>query len=130
MDHYKIIKSYAPLYKSDKNSKQRVWEISAVKSKDNNYWVYIKYGIHGGKIIESFKQVKEGKNVGKSNETSIEQQIILMCDKYFKDKIFGVFNNLRNIFSIFSSLIYLNDINIKWKCFKVFDFYFKDINVE
>lgn len=82
-----IIKSYPTLYKRDKSDKIRVWTLSATKHNDETYWIEIDYGQKDGKIIHNEKQVKEGKNIGKKNETTTEQQLILICDKTFKDKV-------------------------------------------
>ena len=81
-----IIKDYPTLYKSDKSDKVRTWKIQASLHPDNTCWIENHYGQKGGKITFSEKQVKEGKNIGKKNETSVQQQIILICDKTFKDK--------------------------------------------
>ena len=82
-----IIKSYPTLYKKDKSDKIRVWTLNATKRSDETYWIEIDYGQQDGKIIHNEKQVKEGKNIGKKNETTTEQQLILICDKTYKDKI-------------------------------------------
>lgn len=81
-----ILKLYNTLYKRDKNNKLRFWKLQAVKI-DDKFWIDINYGQDGGKIVENKKEIKEGKNKGKKNETSTEQQCILICDKTFKDKI-------------------------------------------
>jgi ATP-dependent DNA ligase len=82
------IKDYPQLYKKDKNEKIRLWKLEAIKkSEDDTYWISTTYGVKDGKMIHSEKQVKEGKNIGKKNETSIEQQLILVCDKTYKDKM-------------------------------------------
>ena len=87
MSTFNIIKKYPILYKKDKSGKVRLWSILAIlKNIDNTYWINIEYGQKDGKITYNEKEVKEGKNIGKKNETSIEQQTILICDKTFKDK--------------------------------------------
>lgn len=87
MSTFNIIKKYPIVYKKDKSGKVRLWSILAIlKNIDNTYWINIEYGQKDGKITYSEKEVKEGKNIGKKNETSIEQQTILICDKTFKDK--------------------------------------------
>jgi ATP-dependent DNA ligase len=80
------IKDYPQLYKKDKNEKIRMWKLDAIKNNDNTYWISVTYGVKDGKMIHSKKQVKEGKNIGKKNETTVEQQLILVCDKTYKDK--------------------------------------------
>ena len=82
-----IIKNYPALFKKDKSGKVRVWKLNAIlKNDDNSFWIQIDYGQEDGKITRNEKQVTEGKNIGKKNETTIEQQLILVCDKTFKDK--------------------------------------------
>ena len=82
----KIIKDYPTLYKKDKSNNVRIWKLSATMHPDNTFWIETEYGQKDGKIIHGEKQVKEGKNIGKKNETTVEQQTILICDKTFKDK--------------------------------------------
>ena len=82
-----IIKRYPTLFKKDKSENIRLWNISAVmNTKDNTYWIKTEYGQKDGKITIAEKEIKEGKNIGKKNETTVQQQIILICDKTFKDK--------------------------------------------
>jgi ATP-dependent DNA ligase len=84
----KIIKDYEQLMKKDKNNKIRLWKLQAVlHNQDKTYWISTTYGMKNGKMITTEKEVKQGKNIGKKNETSIEQQLILICDKTFKDKV-------------------------------------------
>lgn len=82
----KIIKDYPMLYKKDKSDNVRIWLLKATMHSDNTFWIETEYGQKDGKIIHGEKQVKEGKNIGKKNETTVEQQTILICDKTFKDK--------------------------------------------
>jgi ATP-dependent DNA ligase len=82
-----VIKNYPVLYKKDKSDKVRIWNISAVLNcDDNTYWIKTEYGQKDGKIIVTEKEITEGKNIGKKNETTIEKQLVLVCDKTFKDK--------------------------------------------
>jgi ATP-dependent DNA ligase len=80
-----VIKDYPELMKKDKNGKTRLWKIQAIFH-DDSYWISTTHGMQDGKMISTEKEVKTGKNIGKKNETSIEQQLILVCDKTFKDK--------------------------------------------
>jgi DNA ligase-1 len=85
---YLIIKDYPQLYKKDKNDRTRVWKIQAIKTTDDNsFWISTTHGVQDGKLISTKKQVEYGKNIGKSNETSIEEQLLLVCNKTFKDKV-------------------------------------------
>lgn len=60
------------LYKKDKTGSIRVWEGWV-----EDDIVHTRYGIQDGEMIESYKQVK-GKNIGRSNETSAEEQALLV----------------------------------------------------
>lgn len=81
------IKEYPLLYKQDKSDKTRIWKLTATCHNDSSYWIEVDYGQKDGKIVHTEKEVKIGKNIGKKNETTTEQQLILICDKTFKDKI-------------------------------------------
>ena len=60
------------LYKRDKKSKVRAWTI---EHDDKSYWTIS--GIHpDGKMTKTAPTFVEQKNVGKANETSLEQQVL------------------------------------------------------
>jgi ATP-dependent DNA ligase len=81
-----VLKNYPILYKKDKSDKVRIWKITASEHEDGSCWIETEYGQKEGKITYSEKQVKTGKNIGKKNETTTQQQTILICDKTWKDK--------------------------------------------
>jgi len=81
-----ILKNYPILYKKDKSDRVRIWKITASEHEDGTCWIETEYGQKEGKITYSEKQVKTGKNIGKKNETTVQQQTILICDKTWKDK--------------------------------------------
>lgn len=81
-----ILKDYPLLFNKDKSGKTRTWKLQALKKNDNTCWIDIIHGVKDGKMIHSEKEVKEGKNIGKKNETTVEEQTILVCDKTWKDK--------------------------------------------
>jgi hypothetical protein len=56
------------LYATDSKGKERVWQCSV-----SGNVIYRKYGLVGGKLIESERSF-EGKSIGKKNETSPEEQ--------------------------------------------------------
>lgn len=80
-----IIKDYPMLYKKDKNGKTRFWKLDAILD-NNKYFIKMSYGCLNGGIITDRKEISKGKNIGKKNETTVEQQLLLVCDKTFKDK--------------------------------------------
>jgi DNA ligase-1 len=57
------------LFQKDSSGNIRFWEVEVKKNV-----VYKRYGILGGAVQETFDTVKEGKNIGRSNETSPEEQ--------------------------------------------------------
>ena len=80
-----VVKEYPYLFKKDKTGKLRVWHLQAIKNL-NRCKIVTEFGCKDGKMIRQEKEVLEGKNKGKKNETTNEQQMILMCDKIFDDK--------------------------------------------
>ena len=60
------------LYKKDSKDKIREWTIQVVDST-----IIINHGLLDGKKVEKIKQIKKGKNIGKKNETTPEEQAVL-----------------------------------------------------
>lgn len=80
------ITSFPTLYKRDSTGKVREWTMWVVHYADNSE-IYSKHGVHGGKIVEKKPTVvSSGKNIGKSNETTIKQQAISMANSLFDKK--------------------------------------------
>lgn len=67
--------SFPKLFGLDKNGKEREWSISVEGNK-----VIKSYGVTGGKMIISEREF-EGKNIGKKNETTDEEQAILVAQR-------------------------------------------------
>ena len=61
-----------PLFENNK-----IWCISYFENPDGTYTIKTTHGQINGKMIDHFVIVKEGKNVGKKNETTIKEQTIL-----------------------------------------------------
>jgi len=59
------------LYAKDSKEKIRIWKIEVVGANINT-----KHGLMDGKIVSKTKTITDGKNIGKSNETSPEEQAI------------------------------------------------------
>jgi hypothetical protein len=67
------------LYVKDQLGKIREWYLHYDNIK------YIKhYGVLNGETITSTTIINEGKNIGKSNETSIQQQVLKECESEYK----------------------------------------------
>ena len=61
------------LYCLDKSGKERYWSVS-VEEYCGSVYVTRRYGQVGGKETETSTEIKEGKNIGRSNETTPRQQ--------------------------------------------------------
>lgn len=70
------------LYKVDTKGKTRVWWMEYDHEKYRTH-----SGIDGGKIVISGWQYPTGKNVGRANETTVEQQVKLEVDSEFEKKL-------------------------------------------
>lgn len=69
------------LYIKDQLGKVREWYIHYDETK------YVKhYGVLNGETITSITEVKEGKNIGKKNQTSIAQQVLKECESEYKEQ--------------------------------------------
>lgn len=69
------------LYKKDTKNKIRIFEI------ETNYAILVqRSGLKDGKLVEHIKVCK-GKNIGKSNETTPEQQALLELESEYKSKL-------------------------------------------
>jgi len=69
------------LYKLDNKGKTRIWNIWT-----EDGMLIQESGVLGGKLVQHKKDCKS-KNVGKSNETSPEQQALLELDSEYKSKL-------------------------------------------
>lgn len=73
------------LYKMDSNGKIRQWSIKTDVDKTNGWPIYIvSHGVKDGKMQESVVSVKVGKNIGRSNETTAEEQCKLEAKSLFE----------------------------------------------
>ena len=71
-----------PLYEKDK-----VWKISWFPNTDGTYSIKTEHGKQNGKMVEHISIVQEGKNKGKKNETTIEEQAIKMAQSDWNKKV-------------------------------------------
>lgn len=62
------------LFSKDKKDNVRVWNIYVIEKSNKQIFVRRVYGIRGKKMTMVEKQIKAGKNIGKSNETTLKQQ--------------------------------------------------------
>lgn len=73
------------LYKYDSKGKVRVWDVE-VGCGDESSTVFQSYGLLGGKIVTN-KYTAKGKNIGKANETTPQEQAILEAEALHRKKI-------------------------------------------
>ena len=81
------IKTYKKLYKIDSTGKTRVWWI---EQQGNKYWMLA--GAVGGEIVKSTPTVAEGKNVGRTNETTPEEQATFEINARYTKKLSGEYH--------------------------------------
>jgi|APCry1669188910_1035180.scaffolds.fasta_scaffold01536_3 DNA ligase 1 len=87
------MKTFPTLYKKTATGATQQWTIF---TEDNKYWTQA--GQVDGAMIESKPTVCSGKNLGKSNESSDEQQAILEAEAIIKKKLeTGYTENIENI---------------------------------
>lgn len=71
------------LYKKDSNGRIRSWEIS-VGMVDGKPYYSVRHGQDGGKLQETNVVVSEGKNIGRSNETSAVEQCLAEAESLWE----------------------------------------------
>lgn len=77
------VDSFPILYGISSKGVVKVWEIS-VQKHSNAPVIMIRHGQLGGKIQESPETIREGKNIGKANETSPYEQALLEAESKWK----------------------------------------------
>ncbi len=80
------LRSYPCLYGLDKTGKTRIWILSVI-AKNESTFLHVEHGLEDGQLVTSDREIKSGKNIGKKNETTIEEQAFREADKMHKDKI-------------------------------------------
>jgi DNA ligase-1 len=82
------MKSFPTLYGESKHGKTKEWTISVVfQEGQTSVWIITESGYTDGKKTLFQKEIKEGKNIGKANETTIYEQAISEAHSSWKDKI-------------------------------------------
>ena len=78
----KIMKNFAPLYSLNSNGSIQRWTISV---EDNR--IIKEYGQIGGKMQSITDIIRDGKNIGKSNETTSKEQAIAEATAQWEKKL-------------------------------------------
>jgi DNA ligase-1 len=79
------------LIKKNQNGKDVFWQGITKKNV-----IHISYGVVGGKIVSIEKVIKSGKNIGKKNETTPNEQALLELNSIAQKKIEGGYKPTKN----------------------------------
>lgn len=74
------------LYSFDKNNKVKQWAISVIDNKQHAT-IVVTHGYKDGKMMETYVNISEGKNIGKKNETTYTQQAVKDAKSRIEKKI-------------------------------------------
>lgn len=81
-----MLKRFPTLYSKTKTGKVQQWTISVTDEYDDVVKIVTEFGQQGGQIQTTFKTIKVGKNLGKANSTTIEEQAISEAESMWKKK--------------------------------------------
>jgi DNA ligase-1 len=82
----KTVKKWPKLYDKTKKGQVKVWEVR-VESLYGDTAIVMYSGLKDGKMKISSKDITQGKNIGKKNETTITQQAILEAGARWQKKV-------------------------------------------
>jgi ATP-dependent DNA ligase len=99
------------LYSLDKSGTERYWSV-AVEKHGGSVFVTRRYGQVGGKETETSTEIKEGKNIGRSNETTPLQQAQSEAKSLWKKQVEAGFVTDR---AKLSRLVLLPMLANKWE---------------
>jgi DNA ligase-1 len=80
------MKTWPALHKLDNKGKVRFWEVQVGEIRPD-VWGYTQYhGTLGGKLVSSTTELSAGKNIGKKNETTVQEQCELKAESLWTKK--------------------------------------------
>ena len=79
-------KKFPTLYSKGSKGETRVWEISAVEETERLCNIISTYGTEGGRMQTAVMPITEGKNIGRSNETTVWEQAVSEAESTWKKK--------------------------------------------
>jgi DNA ligase-1 len=82
------METFSTLYSKDSKGSIRVWNMY-VKNMGEYSDIVCSYGLENGKQTITHREIREGKNIGKSNETTHYEQAISEAKSKYKDKMKG-----------------------------------------
>lgn len=80
------MKVWPKLFKKVTTGAIQFWEIEIQKQQEIGYVIHTNYGQYGGYENQTFDNITKGKNSGRVNETSIEQQAEKIANKKWEAK--------------------------------------------
>jgi DNA ligase-1 len=80
-----IIGTLPILYHRSKNGKTSTWQVG-VEYRNKEYWIVTHYGYDDGEKQTAEVRVKTGKNIGKSNETTLMEQALKEAKSKWENK--------------------------------------------
>lgn len=80
------MKTWPALHKLDNKGKVRFWEVQVGETRPG-IWGYTQYhGTLGGRLTSSTTEISAGKNIGKKNETTVQEQCELKAESLWTKK--------------------------------------------
>lgn len=83
----KTMSELPKLYAKASTDKIKTWETWVTDNGDNTATMWTKHGYIDGKLTETPKIIKTGKNIGKKNETTPFEQAVLVAKSKYKKKL-------------------------------------------
>jgi ATP-dependent DNA ligase len=82
------IKTFDTLYNTTIGTgREKQWSVEVLQTIEETYIVRASHGIRGGKLVVHDSEITEGKNIGKSNETTPKEQALLEAERDWTKKV-------------------------------------------
>jgi DNA ligase 1 len=76
------IRIFSTLYNTTIGTgREKEWSVEVLETDRDTYIVRSRHGVRGGKMVVHDSEVSEGKNIGKSNETTPREQALLEAER-------------------------------------------------
>lgn len=82
----RIVKEWPVLFSLSRTGKVKQWQVEVVED-DGDYHISSTHGYVDSKLVTELSSALKGKNIGKKNETSPEQQAMLEAQSKFQSKL-------------------------------------------
>lgn len=91
------IHEFPQLHGEALSGKAKIWNIAVEDRGDGSGWIVVRHGYQGGKIQTLAKQIAEGKNKGRKNETTAFQQAVMDARATWQKKKDGGYSEASQI---------------------------------